>query len=246
MKNEKRGIKKLFGFIIALLPLLIIPTILSGMEVNKKSESHSEYILKVKGDHISLKAKDASLKDILEEIGRRMKIEVIANITREQKITIELDMMYLGDALKRFKTNYAYITKTEKQKGNITKIVVVPKGGEKILPNKSEYNPQPPIQKFEHEPQPPMQKYDPQPPIKKFEHESQPTTVRSGHESQSSSTVTKKESQSSPAITENESQSSSAVTENESESSSTATENESQPTAVESNYDPQPSIIEKK
>jgi hypothetical protein len=195
----------------------------------------------VKGSSISLKAKDASLKEILEEIGRRMKIEVIANIPREQKITTELDMMYLEDALKRFKTNYAYITKTGKQKGNITKIVVVPKGGEKMLPNKYEYNPQPPIQKLEHEPQPPIQEYNPQPPIQKFEHEPQPTTVRSEHESQSSSTVMKNRSQPSSTVTENDTQPSS-VTENEPQSSSTVTEDDTQSPKVNSDYDPQPSI----
>ena len=111
MHNEKRGIEKFFGLIIILLPLLIIPTILSGGEADTNPERipeiQADYVLMVKGSLISLKAKDASLKEILEEIGRRMKIEVVANIPREEKITIELDMMYLGDAIKRFKTNYA-------------------------------------------------------------------------------------------------------------------------------------------
>ena len=222
MHNEKTGIEKFFGLIIILLPLLMIPTILFGGETDKKpernSESQADYVLMVKGSLISLKAKDASLKEILEEIGGRMKIEVVANIPSEDKITVELDMMYLGDALKRFRTNYAYITESEKERGKITKIVVVPTGVGKMLPHKfsqspiQKYNPQPPIQKFEHESQPPMQKHDPQPPIQKFVHEPQPTTVRSEHESQSSSTVT---------------------------------ENESQPPGVKSDYDPQPSIIEK-
>jgi len=67
-----------------------------------------------------LKAKDASLKDILEEIGRMMEIDVVANVPSEQKITIELDMMYLEEALKRFKTNYAHITKSEKDEKFVT------------------------------------------------------------------------------------------------------------------------------
>ena len=132
------GIKKFFGLIIILAPLLLIPTILFGGETDKKPESISKiqgnYVLRVKGEHISLKAKDASLKDILEEIGRRMQIEVVANIPREEKITIELDMMYLEDALKRFKTNYAYITRSEKEKGKITQIVVVPENTKELPP----------------------------------------------------------------------------------------------------------------
>ena len=162
MHNEKKGIEKFFGLIIILLPLLMIPTILFGGETDKKpernSESQADYVLMVKGSLISLKAKDASLKEILEEIGRRMKLEVVANIPREEKITVELDMMYLGDAIKRFRKNYAYITETEKERGKITKIVVVPKGMGKVRFKKLEYNPQPPIQKFEYNPQPSIQK----------------------------------------------------------------------------------------
>jgi hypothetical protein len=190
MHNEKRGIEKLFGFIIILLPLLMIPTILFGGEADKKpernSESQADYILMVKERLISLKAKDASLKEILEEIGRRLNIEVVANILKEEKITIEFDKLYLGDALKRFKTSYAYITESEKKKGKIIKITVVPKGLGKGLSK-----PQPSIQKgevkeekrlvwpeigarkevgteeplrFEYDPQPSIQ-YDPQPSI---------------------------------------------------------------------------------
>ena len=164
MHNEKRGIEELFGFIIILLPLLMIPTILFGGEADKKpernSESQADYILMVKEGLISLKAKDASFKEILEEIGRRMKIEVVANIPEEEKITIEFDMIYLEDAIKRFRTSYAYITKSEKEKGKITKIVVVPKGLGKGLSTKFKlkYDPQPSIQEFEYDPQPSIQK----------------------------------------------------------------------------------------
>ena len=41
-----------------------------------------------------------------------MKIAVIANIPREEIITIELDTVYLGHAIKRFRANYAYISET--------------------------------------------------------------------------------------------------------------------------------------
>ena len=88
-----------------------------------------------------------------------MKIEVVANIPREEIITIELDMVYLGDAIKRFRTNYAYITEPDEKEGKITKIVAVPKGLGKApsihhkefrfkpKPSKFDYNPQPSIQK---------------------------------------------------------------------------------------------------
>lgn len=245
MHNEIIGIKKCFWLIIVLLPFLMIPSILSGMEtdktLNQNSISQGEYVLVIKGDHIALKAKDASLKDILEEIGRRMKIDIVANIPREQKITIEFDMMYLEDALKRFKTNYAYITKSGKERGKITKIVAVPKGVEKMLPNKFEYNPQPPIQEYEQEPQPPIQEHEQEPQPTAQEYNPQPPIQKSEHEPHSS-TVTEYGSQSSSSVTDNDSQPSSTVTDNESQSSSTVTEDDTQSPAVNSDYDPQPSI----
>jgi hypothetical protein len=153
MDNEKRGIRELFGFITILLPLLMIPIIVFGGEPDKKpqrnSESQADYVLSVKEGLVSLKAKGAPFKEILEEIGRRMNIEVVADVPKDEKITIEFDMMYLGDAIKRFKTSYAYITNTEKEKGKITKIVVVPKGLGEVPANKFEYNTQPSIQTVE-------------------------------------------------------------------------------------------------
>ena len=89
MHNKKRGIEKLFGFIIIFMPLLVIPTILFGGEADNKpernSESQADYILMVKENFISLKAKDASIKEILEDIGCRMKIEVLADIPIEER-----------------------------------------------------------------------------------------------------------------------------------------------------------------
>ena len=176
MQNVERGIEQLFGFIIIILaPLLITPTILLGGAADKKperdSESQGDYVLMVKEDLVSLKAKDASFKEILEEIGRRMNIEVVANIPKEEKITIEFDMMPLGEAIKRFRTSYAYVAKSEKEKGKITKLVVAPKGPGKGLSSKFEYDPQPAIKEFEYDPQPAIKEfeYDPQPAIEKKE-----------------------------------------------------------------------------
>ena len=184
MHNENTtGTKKIIGLIIILLSLLMIPMILFGGEVDKNSElnhkNQANYVLKVKGDYISLKAKDASLKDILENIGLRMNIDVVANIPREEKITVDLDMMYLGDVLKRFRTDFAYITTSKKEAGKITKIVVVSKGGGKMRSDKFEYNPQPPIQQFEHKPQPSdvASEYNPQPPVVGSENNSKPSII---------------------------------------------------------------------
>ena len=49
-------------------------------ETNPKGKpaTKADFVLTVKDNLISLKAKEALLKEVLEEIGRRMKIDVVA------------------------------------------------------------------------------------------------------------------------------------------------------------------------
>ena len=262
MHNENTGIKTFFGLIIS-IALLLIPTILFGGETGVRpeniSKSQGDYVLRVKGEHVSLNAKDASLKDILEEIGLKMQIEVVANIPIEEKITIKLDMMYLEDALKRFKSNYAYVAKTKKEKGKITKIVLVAKEGGKTLPNKFEYNPQPPIQKYEHKSQPAdvgsennLQPPDvgsennPQPPDVGSEYNPQPPVVRSEYNPQIPVVGTENNPQPTDVGSEYNPQPPVVGSENNPQPTDVGSEYNPQPPVVGSEYNPQPSIIEKK
>ena len=132
MCNGKRGIEELFLVSILLISLLITPNSLFGGEADKKyevqAESRADFVLTIKDSLISLTAKDASLKEIVEEIGRRMKIEVVADISEEEKITIRFDKLSLEDAIKRLRTSYAYVWNSEKEEGKITKIVLLPEG----------------------------------------------------------------------------------------------------------------------
>jgi len=93
-----------------------------------QSESKSDFVLTIKDSLISLTAKDASLKEIVEDMGRRMKIEVVADISEEEKITIRFDKLSLEDAIKKLRTSYAYVWNSEKEEGKITKIVLLPDG----------------------------------------------------------------------------------------------------------------------
>src|SRR5262249_43086962 len=72
-----------------------------------KPATKADFVLTVKDYLISLKAKDASLKEILEEIGRRMKIDVIAGIPDTTKITAEFDNLSVEEAVNRFEPMYA-------------------------------------------------------------------------------------------------------------------------------------------
>ena len=128
MRNAKKGI---LGIIILLLLLLIIPVYLFGGTVEKKSKAESkrkaDFVLTVKDDLISLSAKDASLKEIVEEIGRRMKIETAARISKKDKITVKFDNLSLEDAVKRLDINYVYLFDSKKGGEKIVGITFLPK-----------------------------------------------------------------------------------------------------------------------
>ena len=62
-----------------------------------------------------------------------MKIEVVADISEEVKITIRFDKLSLEDAVKRLRTSYAYVWNSEKEEGKITKIVLLPEGKGTVL-----------------------------------------------------------------------------------------------------------------
>jgi hypothetical protein len=84
----------------------------------------------IKKGLISLDAKNASLKEITEEIGRKMDIEVDAQIGEEESVTEKFERLTLEDALDRLSANYAYLLDSEKKKGKIKKIVLLSKGSE--------------------------------------------------------------------------------------------------------------------
>jgi len=115
-------------------PHLILPAVLSGSEPNQISNEefgkkvNYELSISIKDNLITLNAEDALLKKILEDIGRKMNIEVFARIPAEDKITIQFTNLTLEEALKKFKTNYALVTDSKDKNGNIKRIVVVPEG----------------------------------------------------------------------------------------------------------------------
>ncbi len=135
--------------IIWILFALIIPTRLFGEEADKKSKEESknktDFVLTIKDNLISLNAKDASLVEIVEEIGNRMKIDIVTKIPKEKKITTKFDKLPLKAAIERLRefADIAYIVvpqnppskittsdpkDSEKKEAKITKILVFPKG----------------------------------------------------------------------------------------------------------------------
>jgi hypothetical protein len=126
----KKGRGVLLGL---LLCLLIVPAILFGEEAKKEAgeqvRPQADFVLTIQDHLLSLTAKEASLKAILDEIGRRMHIEVAAQIPAQEKITLTFDRLSLEEALQRFGdyTNYVYVKGAEKEPGQISKVMIFPK-----------------------------------------------------------------------------------------------------------------------
>ena len=124
--------KLVLYFLLIYLLHLTLPVVLSGSEPNQMSDEKlgrkGNYELSIKDNLITLNAEDAFLKQILEDIGQRMNIEVTARIPAEDKITIQFANLPLEEALKKFKTNYAFITDSNEKQGDISHIVIVPEG----------------------------------------------------------------------------------------------------------------------
>lgn len=101
----------------------------SGKGFKEDSKSKSNFVVIIKDNFISLNAKDASLREIMKEIGSRMKIEVAATIAETEKITMKFDSLSIDDAIKKFRdyANILYIKDSDKKEAKITKMVVVPK-----------------------------------------------------------------------------------------------------------------------
>src|SRR5262245_41746240 len=113
----------------AMAPAQILPCEKERIPKGKPA-TKAYVVLTVKDNLISLKAKDASLKEILEEIGRRMKIDVIAGIPDTTKITAEFDDLSVEEAVNRLSTNYSYVMDSTTGQRKITKIIVLEKGKE--------------------------------------------------------------------------------------------------------------------
>ncbi len=131
--------RKYIDFIVFLLfmSLLVLPMVLFGGKsegkIERKSEEKAGFELMVKDGLVSLSAKDASLKEIIEEIGRSMKIEVIGNIPEEEKVNVKLDEVSLKDALEKLSSSHGFLMDSDYGDSKIAKIIILPKGKESMV-----------------------------------------------------------------------------------------------------------------
>lgn len=81
-----------------------------------------------KDNRITVRAKEASLKEVLEEIGRKLGIEVQAQLSPQETVTVEFNDLPLKDALKKLSRRYVYHTFSNHEGSKITKIWILPEG----------------------------------------------------------------------------------------------------------------------
>jgi hypothetical protein len=122
----RRGIRQsLFLMVLAVVLQALCRTAYAGVVTDTSALQHG-YDLTIRGELISLRAKDASLKAILEEIGRRMNIQVKVEIPEAATASFACEQMPLHEVLKRFGryVNYGYVERWEQGKLRISTITV--------------------------------------------------------------------------------------------------------------------------
>jgi hypothetical protein len=116
------------GIWLRLLPMVLAVTLLALPRPAQVQtiESPAAFLLTIQDELISLSAKDASLKGIIEELGRRMTIPVTASIPDAVQVTIEFERLSLPEVLKQFGryVNYAYVQRREDGALRISSITI--------------------------------------------------------------------------------------------------------------------------
>lgn len=124
MYNAQRAVGNLICISFFMFIIFVGTSALSAETMERKTD----FDLVIKDKLISLNSKDASLKQIVEEIGRRMDIRVDVHAAEDEKITEQFERLSLEDALKRLSVNYVYLINSEKEKGKTARIVLLKKG----------------------------------------------------------------------------------------------------------------------
>jgi hypothetical protein len=93
-------------------------------------------VLSRQGDRFSLKAQQASLRDIVKALGTMLAIEVVARIHQATTITLDFEGLSLQDTLQRLRTfaNIISLTETTQPASKIIKMIVLPIQGVQSVP----------------------------------------------------------------------------------------------------------------
>ena len=126
--------EKCVGFLCLLLVSIFVNPNSFSAQNQSQERVKRNFVLTIQDNLLSLKATDALLIEVLEEVGRRMKIEMVAAVPEKEKITAEFNQLPLEEAIKRLTPNYSHAMISEPGGKKISKIIVLQKGGEPARP----------------------------------------------------------------------------------------------------------------
>jgi hypothetical protein len=116
--------------LIIVLACMIGPVHAAENWANRPNPSQGSFQLNVTKGLLTLKANDARLTDIFQEIGKQAKISIDSNLGPEETITIQLDDVSLEEGLHRLAKNVTILyaqSPGEKQR-RITSVIVLTEG----------------------------------------------------------------------------------------------------------------------
>ena len=98
------------------------------------TEPATPYVLTVNAGLISLEAREASLRDVLEELGRKGGFEVFAYIPRDETITLVLREVPVVEAVKQLTAAANTVKEWEMDQGTLKRLIVLPQGMDIVPP----------------------------------------------------------------------------------------------------------------
>jgi hypothetical protein len=115
-------------WILIWLFLLVLLGAEKGSAAARETRHGTDFVLTRQGDRLSLRAQQASLREIVETVGSMLAIDVVARIPWDIQVTLDFADLSLEDALQRFRSfaNFAYTKDTSQPDSKITRIMVIP------------------------------------------------------------------------------------------------------------------------
>lgn len=116
------------GMFLLVFGLLVLSTTTEAkQESPHPTVPPSEFVLVVEGEHLSLKAKEASLEAILTAMEKQMGIEVLGEIPKREPITTDFEGFSLAEAMHHLGLNYGYQLDSSGEKPNTNKLFILPR-----------------------------------------------------------------------------------------------------------------------
>jgi hypothetical protein len=117
---------------LTMLPLCLILSLRVGAEVAPNPATpqvlSSSFVLTVHERALSLQAEDASLRAIMEELGRQTRIDVQVHLSVDTRVTLAFAQLPLAEAIEHLRRYASIVYQTRQAHGDIIRIIVFPRG----------------------------------------------------------------------------------------------------------------------